>query len=99
MESRVIALCVVAWLAVANLAGWSAFARDKHAAVRGKRRTPERTLLWIALVGGSPAALAAQRMLRHKTRKEPFRTILLGIVAAQACAVAAALVWAANSPP
>lgn len=74
---------ILGWLAVINLLTWHAFARDKHASVRGKRRVPERTMLWMAALGGAAAAVAAQRILRHKTRKEPFRTRLLAIAGAQ----------------
>lgn len=77
--------------AVINIATFAAFALDKRAAERRAWRIPERRLLLLAAFGGSPAALAAQQMLRHKTRKEPFRTWLWVIVAAQACA----LVWVA----
>lgn len=52
---------------------------DKRAARLGHRRVSERTLLMLALFGGSPGAIAAQRLLRHKTQKEPFRTLLMGI--------------------
>lgn len=68
------------WLAllylVASAVTFAVYARDKQAAVRGTRRTSERTLHWLALVGGWPGALLAQRLLRHKTRKPFFRTML-----------------------
>jgi uncharacterized membrane protein YsdA (DUF1294 family) len=40
-----------------------------------------------ALVGGSPGALIAQMLFRHKTRKFKFRLIFVGIVALQCAAV------------
>lgn len=72
------------YLLTLNLAAYAAFASDKRRAVRGGRRIRERTLLTLALLGGAPAAIAAQQLLRHKTRKEPFRTRLWLIAGAQA---------------
>jgi len=86
----------LAALAVINLAAWTAFWWDKRAAVRGDRRVPERTLLLLALVGGSPGAVLAQQTLRHKTRKEPFRTLLFAIILAQVFAVPLTLGWLAG---
>jgi uncharacterized membrane protein YsdA (DUF1294 family) len=73
-----------AWIALISLLTFFAFAADKRAAIRGDRRTPEATLLTLAAAGGSPGAVAAQQLLRHKTRKEPFRTLLWAIALAQA---------------
>ncbi|WP_205854160.1 DUF1294 domain-containing protein [Phenylobacterium kunshanense] len=81
------------WLALMNLMAFGAFADDKRRAVRGARRIPEQTLLSLAAMGGSLGALIAQQLLRHKTRKQPFRTNLILIAAGQAAA-AAALLWA-----
>ena len=53
---------------------------DKQAAIDGTWRISERTLLGVAFFGGSLGAMTAQQMLRHKTRKEPFRTLLMAIV-------------------
>lgn len=63
-----------------NLFVFSIYFLDKQAARDGRRRISERTLLTLALVGGSLGAVAAQQILRHKTRKEPFRSILAGIL-------------------
>lgn len=53
---------------------------DKDAARNDLWRASEATLLGLAFFGGSPGAVAAQRFLRHKTRKEPFRSKLASIV-------------------
>ena len=64
---------------------------DKRAAKQGDRRIRERTLLLFALMGGSLGAVTARHLLRHKTRKQPFRGLLLAIVFLQ---LAAAVAWA-----
>jgi uncharacterized membrane protein YsdA (DUF1294 family) len=71
-------------LLVLNLWTMMRFWQDKQRAIAGKRRVPESNLLGLALVGGSPGALLARHLFRHKTRKEPFSTQLLVIVALQA---------------
>ena len=63
-----------------NLLVFSIYFMDKQAARHGRWRISERTLLILALIGGSLGALAAQQLLRHKTRKEPFRSILTAIL-------------------
>ncbi len=59
------------------------YAYDKRAAERRRGRTPELILHLLAAAGGSPAALPAQRLLRHKTRKVPFQIVFWVTVAAQ----------------
>ena len=59
------------------------FWQDKMRAQAGERRIPEADLLGLALMGGSPGALLARHIFRHKTRKEPFSTYLLLIVVLQ----------------
>jgi uncharacterized membrane protein YsdA (DUF1294 family) len=60
------------------------FWQDKQRAQAGERRIPERDLLGLAVIGGSPGALLARKLFRHKTRKEPFSTHLQLIIALQA---------------
>ncbi len=79
-------------LTALNLWTFLCFWQDKARAVGGRRRIAERDLLMLALIGGSPAAFAARRMFRHKTRKEPFSSWLKLIAGAQ---VAAVLAWLA----
>jgi len=80
----VIALVALGWLVFINMLTYATFARDKEAAERGDWRVPERTLLLMAAAGGSIGAIVARQHLRHKTRKQPFVTILFLIAAAQA---------------
>jgi uncharacterized membrane protein YsdA (DUF1294 family) len=74
-------------LIVLNLFTILRFWQDKQRAVAGHRRIAEADLLGLALIGGSPGALLARRLFRHKTRKQPFSTHLLLIVAIQAGAL------------
>ncbi|HSP25829.1 MAG TPA: DUF1294 domain-containing protein [Saliniramus sp.] len=70
-------------VAALNGASFAAFAWDKWCAQNGGWRVPERTLLGLAAMGGSIGAVFGQIFLRHKTRKEPFRTHLRLIVGLQ----------------
>lgn len=63
-----------------NIVTFCMFWWDKDAAREGHWRIPEGRLLGLALFGGSLGAVAGQQLLRHKTRKEPFRTDLMQIV-------------------
>jgi uncharacterized membrane protein YsdA (DUF1294 family)/cold shock CspA family protein len=60
---------------------------DKSAAQQGRWRTAESTLHAIALVGGWPGALVARQVFRHKTTKQPFRTIFWFTVIANCLAL------------
>ncbi|MEH6583357.1 MAG: DUF1294 domain-containing protein [Halioglobus sp.] len=51
------------------------YAMDKSAAKSGAWRTSESTLHWLSLVGGWPGGLVAQQVLRHKSKKQSFRTV------------------------
>ena len=64
------------------------YGADKTAAEQGRWRTSESTLHTIALVGGWPGALVARRVFRHKTTKQPFRTIFWVTVIANCVALA-----------
>ena len=66
---------------------------DKQAARGNQRRVSEARLLQFALLGGSLGALAAQRLLRHKTHKEPLRTQLMAILILHAALVPVILIF------
>lgn len=67
---------LIDWLLVylvLNCLAFLAFADDKARAQRAGWRISEGSLLWFVLFGAL-GAQAARRLLRHKTRKEPFRS-------------------------
>lgn len=61
------------YLALINIVLFVLFGRDKAAAQRGGQRTPETTLLGLAVIGGSLGGLLGMLLFRHKTRKIAFR--------------------------
>jgi uncharacterized membrane protein YsdA (DUF1294 family) len=68
-------ILIAAIYAAASAIAFIAYGVDKRAARRGGRRIPESTLHALSLGGGWPGAFAAQQLFRHKTRKQPFRTV------------------------
>lgn len=90
-------LPVLVFVAYGLLSGVAvlAYRADKSAAVQGRWRTPESTLHAVALLGGWPGALVARHALRHKTIKQPFRTIFWATVIANC----AALTWYVSEAP
>jgi len=82
-----VAILVAAWLAggfpalvlliysVASAVAFGMYAMDKKAAREDRWRIAESSMHLIALVGGWPGALLAQRAFRHKTRKPGFQIV------------------------
>jgi uncharacterized membrane protein YsdA (DUF1294 family)/cold shock CspA family protein len=56
------------------------YAHDKSAAINDRWRTEERMLHVVSLIGGWPGALAAQGILRHKSKKASFQVVFWGTV-------------------
>lgn len=84
------------WYALASAITFAAYRLDKRAAARGRWRTREKTLHVLALAGGWPGALLAQRLLRHKTRKRGFQVVTWVIILAHV-AVWVVVVWQLRS--
>ena len=74
---------VYAGLISINVVTLALFGYDKRQAVAGLARVPEAALHAAALLGGSPGAILAQGLFRHKTRKRSFRMALAAIVLLQ----------------
>lgn len=78
----------VLWLYLgASAVAFLAYARDKSAARSGRWRVQERTLHVLALVGGWPGAVAAQRFLRHKSKKPSFQVVFWATVVLNSAAL------------
>jgi uncharacterized membrane protein YsdA (DUF1294 family) len=70
---------IAAFFLIINVLTFFAFALDKYLAKRALWRVSESALLTLAAFGGAVGATLAQRLLRHKTQKQPFKTILMFI--------------------
>ena len=66
---------VLVFYVIASLLTYVMYAVDKSAAKKGAWRTPESTLNLLSLAGGWPGALVAQQKLRHKSKKQSFRSV------------------------
>ena len=88
----ILPLGILVLYAGASLAAAVSYAADKTAARSGRWRTAERTLHVLALIGGWPGALIAQRVFRHKSRKPSFQIAFLSTVALN-CGVLLWFLW------
>jgi len=71
----------ILWLyLMASTVAFLTYAFDKSAAKNDRRRTQESTLHIFALIGGWPGALAAQKLLRHKSKKQSFQVVFWATV-------------------
>lgn len=59
----------IVYLACINVFSGLIFSIDKQAAIKGRRRIPERTLHLLEVLGGAFANLLLMYTLRHKNRK------------------------------
>ena len=64
------------YLLFINVAAFAAMFADKRRAVQRRWRVPERTLFFLAFIGGAAGALLGMFIFRHKTRHLSFRVLL-----------------------
>ncbi|TXC68994.1 DUF1294 domain-containing protein [Sphingorhabdus soli] len=69
-------MLIAYWIIAANTVAFVLMVWDKSCARNGRSRIAESTLITWSALGGSIGALAAARIVRHKTRKQPIANIL-----------------------
>ena len=66
----------IIYLVIINLIAFFAMYIDKKKAKYGRWRIPEKTLLIIALLGGSIGTMIGMNLFRHKTQKLKFTLLV-----------------------
>lgn len=74
------------YICIINIITFVVYGYDKQTAVKDRWRVPEKTLLFLAVIGGSIGALAGMYLFCHKTRKWKFKAGIPVIIVLQ-CAV------------
>jgi len=74
---------LLAYLIAVNVTTFLLYGYDKFISKGERLRVPELNLQALALLGGSPSALLAQKFFRHKTIKQSFQILYWIIVAIQ----------------
>ena len=87
-----------AYVLAVNSLTYFSYRRDKIQAGEGAWRVSEKRLHLMELLGGWPAAYAAQRLLRHKSSKLSYRIVFWAIVLAwQLASIDALMDWRFSS--
>lgn len=74
---------IIYYLLTINLLTFVTYGIDKYKARHKHWRVCEASLLLLAVLGGSPAALLAMHLFRHKTQHNKFRYGVPAILIAQ----------------
>ena len=79
---------LIIYLLIINALGFLLMLIDKYKARKNLWRIPEKTLLGVALIGGSIGSFAGMQIFRHKTKHPRFYIGIPIIMAVQLIAVA-----------
>lgn len=74
---------MLVYLFLINALGFALMLADKRKAQKNRWRIPERTLIAVALLGGSLGSIAGMHLFRHKTKHLKFAMGLPVILALQ----------------
>ena len=68
---------LIFYLAVVNTAAFILYGMDKYLSKRkGSPRVPEKTLLWLARLGGGVGCWLGMLLFRHKTKHVNFKLLV-----------------------
>ena len=76
-------IILLVYLFAVNLAGFAMMGIDKKKAENGKWRIPEKSLFFVAMIGGSAGSAAGMKYFRHKTKHTKFKVGIPLILAFQ----------------
>ena len=79
---------LIIYLLIINALGFLLMLIDKYKARKNLWRIPEKTLLGVALIGGSIGSYVGMQFFRHKTKHPQFYIGIPVIMAVQLIAVA-----------
>ncbi len=74
---------IILYIIAVNILTYTLYAYDKKAAINHQWRVKESMLHCVMFVGGTIGAIVAQQRLRHKTRKQSFRTVFYLLILLQ----------------
>lgn len=63
---------LVAWVGIFSIWGMILVLKDKQKARQGRRRVPEKRLMWIGVLGGAWLMWLTMVLVHHKTRHNKF---------------------------
>ena len=84
---------VYAYLIIINAAGFLFMRIDKQKAQKDLWRIPERTLMAVAVMGGSIGVLLGMNLFHHKTKREKFRIGIPIILSVQILLAVLLYIW------
>ena len=76
---------MIVYMFILNALGFGSMGFDKRKAIHKQWRTEEKTLMAIALAGGSLGILMGMKSFRHKTQKPLFKLGVPIIIGLQFC--------------
>ena len=81
------------YLLVLNVVAFAMYGIDKRKAVKDQWRIPEKTLLLVALIGGSLGAFVGMQVFHHKTKHWYFKVFFPVLLVIQVALLVAGLYW------